>query len=164
MGRDGKMGGHLDVPANGFAGRLEVIEGPTGRRQRTHAEKARIVAESLMPGVRVADVARKYGATRWQVYDWRKRLRRQARLALPESAGAAPAFAAVVVEDAPRRHALALPKDVKPRRIGGRGSAYSRVAMGSERSWPKLAAEHSEPCEKAGVADWLTRRRKAMIA
>jgi transposase len=107
MGRDGKMGVHLDVPADGFAGRLEVIEGPTGRRQRTHAEKARIVAESLMPGVRVADVARKYGATRWQVYDWRKRLRRQARLALPESAGAAPAFAAVVIEDAPRRQAAA---------------------------------------------------------
>jgi transposase len=105
MGRGGKMGVHLDVPKNGFAGRLEVIEGPTGRRQRTRAEKARIVAESLMPGVRVAEVARKYGATRWQVYDWRKRLRRQERLALPDSAGAAPAFAAVVVEDAPRRHA-----------------------------------------------------------
>jgi transposase len=105
MGRGGKMGVHLDVPINGFAGRLEVIEGPTGRRQRTRAEKARIVAESLMPGVRVAEVARKYGATRWQVYDWRKRLRRQERLALPDSAGAAPAFAAVVVENAPRRQA-----------------------------------------------------------
>jgi transposase len=95
------MGVHLDVLKNGFAGRLEVIEGPTGRRKRTRAEKARIVAESLMPGVRVADVARKYGATRWQIYDWRKRLRRQERLAPPEST--APAFAAVVVEDAPRR-------------------------------------------------------------
>jgi transposase len=58
MGRDGKMGVHLAVPANGFAGRLEVIAGPRGRRKRTLAEKARIVAESLMPGIRVADVAR----------------------------------------------------------------------------------------------------------
>jgi transposase len=107
MGRDGKMGGYLDVPTNGFAERLVVIEGRTGRRQRTHAEKARIVAESLMPGVRVADVARKYGATRWQVYDWRKRLRRQERLARPESAGEAPTFAAVVIEDAARRQAAA---------------------------------------------------------
>jgi len=105
MERGGKKGVHFGVPKNGFAGRLEVIEGPTGRRQRTRAEKARIVAESLMPGVRVAEVARKYGATRWQVYDWRKRLRRQEQLALPESVGAAPAFAAVVVEDAPRRQA-----------------------------------------------------------
>jgi transposase len=107
MGRDGKMGVHLDVSGNGSAGRLEVIEGPTGRRKRTRAEKARIVAESLMPGARVAEVARKYGATRWQVYDWRKRLRRQERLALPERAGAAPAFAAVVVVDAPQRSATA---------------------------------------------------------
>ena len=107
MERGGKKGVHFGAPKNGFAGRLEVIEGPTGRRKRTQAEKARIVAESLMSGVRVADVARKYGATRWQVYDWRKRLRRQERLALPESAAAAPAFAAVVVEDAPRRQAAA---------------------------------------------------------
>ena len=105
MERGGKKGVHFGVPKNGFAGRLEVIVGPTGRRQRTRAEKARIVAESLMPGVRVAEVARKYGATRWQVYDWRKRLRRQERLALPESVEAAPAFAAVVVEDASRRQA-----------------------------------------------------------
>jgi transposase len=107
MERDGKKGVHLDVPTNGFAGRLEVIEGRTGRRQRTWAEKARIVAESLMPGVRVAEVARKYGATRWQVYDWRKRLRRQERLALPESAGAASGFAAVVIEGVPQRKAVA---------------------------------------------------------
>lgn len=105
MGRDGKMGVHLDVPINGFAGRLEVIEGPTGRLQRTYAEKARIVAESLMPGVRVAEVARKYGATRWQIYDWRKRLRREGRLALPENAVAASAFAAVIVDEAPQREA-----------------------------------------------------------
>jgi transposase len=104
MDRDGKMGVHLDVPINGFAGRLEVIEGPTGRRQRTETEKARIVAESLLPGVRVADVARKYGATRWQIYDWRKRLRReQRRLAPPEVISAAPAFAAVVIDEAPQR-------------------------------------------------------------
>ena len=88
----------LDVPSGGYGGRLEVIEGPTGRRRRTDAEKARIVAESLMPGVRVAEVARKYGVTRWQVYDWRKRLR-HGHLALPENITTAPAFAALLVEE-----------------------------------------------------------------
>ncbi|TIW47215.1 MAG: IS66 family insertion sequence element accessory protein TnpB, partial [Mesorhizobium sp.] len=63
------------VPGGGYGGRLEVIECPTGRRRRTDAEKARIVAESLMPGIGLAEVARKYGVTRWQVYDRRKRLR-----------------------------------------------------------------------------------------
>lgn len=101
MGRDGKMDVHLDGSNSGFAGRLEVIEGPTGRRQRSRAEKARIVAESLMPGMRVAEVARKHGVTRWQVYDWRKQLR-SGRLALPEDLTSEPAFAALVVEE-PRR-------------------------------------------------------------
>lgn len=107
MERDVKRDVHLDVPTNGFADRLEVIEGPTGRRQRTQAEKARIVAESLMPGVRVSEVARKYGATRWQIYDWRKRLRREGQLALPERADGASAFAAVVIEDTPERKGAA---------------------------------------------------------
>lgn len=106
MSRDVKMDAHLDVPANGFAGRLEVIEGPTGRRQRSQADKARIVAESLLPGVRVAEVARRYGVTRWQVYDWRKQFR-SGRLALPESVTSEPAFAAVMVEDAPEQKAAA---------------------------------------------------------
>ena len=75
MERDGKEGVHLDGSMGVGVSRLEVIEGPSGRRRRTTAERARIAAESLMPGVRVADVARKHGTTRWQVYDWRKKLR-----------------------------------------------------------------------------------------
>ena len=115
MGADGKMDVHLDVSTTGYAGRLEVLEGPTGRRVRSEAEKARIAAESLMPGVQVAAVARKHGVTRWQVYDWRRRLQR-GRLALPESM--APMFAPLVVEEtsAPQRtmgHAKAPPAKVE---------------------------------------------------
>ena len=107
MARDDKMGVPLDVLIEGYAGRLEVIEGPTGRRQRSDREKARIAAESLMPGVRVSDVARKHGTTRWQVYDWRKRLR-AGRLALPEGVASEPGFAALVIEEPPRaKHATA---------------------------------------------------------
>jgi transposase-like protein len=47
--------------------------------------------------MQVAAVARKHGVTRWQVYDWRRRLR-QGRLALPESM--APMFAPLMVEEA----------------------------------------------------------------
>jgi transposase len=49
-----------------FSGRVEVIEG-RGRRLRTEEERARIAAESMMPGAKVADVARRHGVTRWQV-------------------------------------------------------------------------------------------------
>jgi len=89
----------LDVSRGGYGGRLEVIEGPTGRHRRSDAEKARIVAESLVPGVTVTDVARQHGTTRWQVYDWRRRAR-EGRLALSAEMSPPAAFAAVVVEDA----------------------------------------------------------------
>jgi len=102
VGADSKMDVHLDVSTVGYAGRLEFLEGPTGRRVRSDGEKARIVAESLVPGVQVTEVARKHGVTRWQVYDWRRRVRR-GQLALPESM--APMFAPLMVEEtsAPER-------------------------------------------------------------
>jgi transposase len=90
------MGGHLGVSSGGVS-RIEVIEGRTGRCARSAAERARIAAESFLPGVRVADVARKHGTTRWQVYDWRKRLR-DGRLSLPEEVAEQPRFARLLVE------------------------------------------------------------------
>jgi len=97
--RDGKLGVQLDGSTGGGVSRLEVIEGPTGRRRRTKAERARIAAESLLPGEKVADVAGRHGTTRWQVYDWRKKLR-TGQLVVPESMAALPMFAELVVEDA----------------------------------------------------------------
>lgn len=91
------MDGYLDGSTAGYAGRIEVIEGRTGRRYRSEAERARIAAESLVPGAKVAEVARRHGATRWQVYDWRKKLA-AGQLAVPAEAMTAPAFAALVVE------------------------------------------------------------------
>ncbi|WP_240540267.1 MULTISPECIES: transposase [Paracoccus] len=99
MERDGKMGGHLDGFSDGGVSRLEVMEGPTGRQRRTKAERARIAAESLVPGTSVTEVARRHGTTRWQVYDWRKKLR-DGQLVVPESVAALPMFAELVVEGA----------------------------------------------------------------
>ena len=97
MERDGKVGVHLDGFSGGEVSRLEVMEGPTGRRRRTKAERARIAAESLVPGASVTEVARRHGTTRWQVYDWRKRLR-TGQLIVPERVAALPMFAELVVE------------------------------------------------------------------
>ena len=96
--RDGKMGVHLDGSTSSGVSRLEVIEGPSGRRRRTKAQRARIAAESMMPGMKVADVARKHGTTRWQIYDWRKQMRK-GNLVVPESVAALPMFAELVIED-----------------------------------------------------------------
>ena len=51
-----------------------------------------------MPGVTVADTARKHGTTRWQIYDWRKQLRK-GKLVVPESVASLPVFAELVVDD-----------------------------------------------------------------
>lgn len=92
------MGVQLDGSMGVVVSRLEVIDGPSGRRQRTKAERARIAVESMMPGVTVADIARKHGTTRWQIYDWRKQLRK-GNLVLPESVASLPVFAELVVDD-----------------------------------------------------------------
>lgn len=76
--------------------RLEVLEGPTGRRRWSVEAKAAIVAESFLPGVRVSDVARRHGMTPQQLTGWR-RLARDGRLVLPAD-DAAVTFAPVVVE------------------------------------------------------------------
>ena len=107
MERDDKMGVQLDGSMGVGVSRLEVIEGPSGRRRRRKAERARIAAESLMPGVTVADVARRYGTTRWQIYDWRKQIRK-GNLVVPESVAALPMFAKLVVDDTAAEAPLAV--------------------------------------------------------
>ncbi len=96
MTLDGKMDAQLDFSSTGRVSRLEVLDGPTGRKQRSETERARIAAESFRPGVSVSEVARRYGATRSQVYDWRRRLK-DGRLALAGGVAAMPAFAEVMV-------------------------------------------------------------------
>ena len=87
----------------GYADRLEVLAGVKGRRLRSAEERARIAAESLKPGAQVVEIARKYGATRFQIYDWRRCLQ-QGKLMLPKSK--ASMFAPLVVED-PRQEGVA---------------------------------------------------------
>jgi len=59
--------------------RLEVLEGPTGRRQWPDDLKARIVAESLVPGARVCDVAERHRIAPQSLTTWR-RLVKEGRL------------------------------------------------------------------------------------
>ena len=58
----------------------------TGRSRRRWSaeEKARVVRESLRPGERVGEVARRYGISRWQLSTWRS-LARQGKLAVVSS-------------------------------------------------------------------------------
>jgi len=52
--------------------RFEVLSGVERRRQWSDDEKARIVEETLVPGVRVADVARRNAVSASLVFGWRR--------------------------------------------------------------------------------------------
>jgi transposase len=96
---------------DGGALRYSVISGPTGRRQWPDEVKARIVAESFVPGVRVGDVARRHGVLPSQLTTWR-RMAKDGHLALPwESVGLSePDFVPLIVEeDAAAAEAAAVP-------------------------------------------------------
>ena len=56
------------------------------RRRWSTEEKARVVRESLRPGERVGEVARRYGISRWQLSTWRS-LARRGELAVASSTG-----------------------------------------------------------------------------
>jgi transposase len=88
---------------DGFDGCIEVVQRTRGYRRWPDDVKARIVAESFQPGVRVVDVARRHGLAAHQLSDWRRQAR-QGELVLPADAmagvasDALPAFVPVSVE------------------------------------------------------------------
>ena len=57
---------------DGFDGCIEVVQRTRGYRRWPGEVKARIVAESFQPGVRVVDVARQRGLAAHQLSDWRR--------------------------------------------------------------------------------------------
>ena len=75
--------------------RIEVLDGPTGRRRWPDDVKVRIVAESLAPGAGVCDVAQKYGLIARHVSQWRG-LARKGKLVVPVDS--APSFVPLLVE------------------------------------------------------------------
>src|ERR1700750_695102 len=64
--------------AKGEFRRVEVLTGPGRRRRWSADEKARIVAETLVPGARVSEVARRWQICSQQVFGWRRAMRQDA--------------------------------------------------------------------------------------
>lgn len=113
----------------GCVGRMEVPEGPTGRRSWPDEEKIRIVRESLEPGARVCDVARRNGMTPQHLSTWRG-LAKKGKLNAPISEEDFPAFATLeVMEQAspPPVGLIELEADGVTLRLPGDTSA-SRIA------------------------------------
>ena len=79
----------IGLADDGFVGRYEVVEPRRGNRRWPDDMKARIVAESFEPGVRVADVARRHDVVPHQLSFWRRQAR-EGILALPFEAMSGP--------------------------------------------------------------------------
>ena len=91
------------------AGERASVEGPNvsgknrSRRRWSDEEKARVVRESLRPGKRVGEVARRYGISRWQLSTWRSAARRGELAVAPAAvvdSESQPAFVALEVDRA----------------------------------------------------------------
>jgi len=74
--------------------RLEVLAGPSGKRHWSDALKGRIVAETLVPGVAVNEVARRHDMRTLNLSSWRG-LARAGKLVVPDLADIS--FASIVL-------------------------------------------------------------------
>lgn len=85
--------------AKGGFRRIELLTGPGRRRRWSAEEKSRIVEESLVPGARVADVARRWQLCSQQVFTWRREARDT--MAKKPAVSLAAGFVPIVSQDAP---------------------------------------------------------------
>ena len=85
--------------AKGEFRRVEVLTGPGRRRRWSADEKARIVAETLVPGARVSEVARRWQICSQQVFGWRRAMRQDV-VSVPRElpTPATPGFVPIVSE------------------------------------------------------------------
>jgi transposase len=78
--------------------RVELLTGPVRRRRWSAEEKARIVGETLLPGARVSEVARRWQLHPQQLFGWRRDARVEEGAGYQAVAGEmTPSFAPIVM-------------------------------------------------------------------
>jgi transposase len=87
--------------ATGEDGRVAVASGSVRRRRWSAAEKAAVIRETLAPGARVSDVARRWQVDAQQVYRWRNRDGVTHGRPIRRNDTAEPAFVPIVTEAMP---------------------------------------------------------------
>jgi len=90
------------IDAKGGFRRIELLTGPGRRRRWSTEEKARIVEETLLPGARVSEVARRWQVCPQQVFGWRRAMRQDLPCGTGETTTpATPSFVPIVSEAIP---------------------------------------------------------------
>jgi transposase len=114
-----------DDAKDGFR-RIELLTGPDRRRRWSVEEKAQIVAETLAPGARVADVARRWQLCSQQIFTWRRQARCDRMTEGPDpAASVVPSFVPIIAEAAA---APSTPPTIEVKLAG----AVVRVASGMD--------------------------------
>ena len=129
--------------------RVEVLDGVERRRRWSREDKARIIEETLAPGAKVSEVARRHGISASLVFTWRRQSR-----ASHVPAAVVPRFAAVRIAE-PSTEAATSTTSGQPRATGGR-SGVIEISLGGGR---RVRVDASvDAAALARVLDVLERR------
>jgi|SRR5215470_12830670 len=129
--------------------RVEVLDGVERRRRWSREDKARIIEETLAPGAKVSEVARRHGISASLVFTWRRQSR-----ASHVPAAVVPRFAAVRIAE-PSTEAATSTTSEQSRATGGR-SGVIEISLGGGR---RVRVDASvDAAALARVLDVLERR------
>jgi transposase len=131
--------------------RVEVLGGLERRRRWSQDDKVRIVEETLVPGAKVTEVARRNGVAASVVFTWR----RQARTV--EKVGTCFAPVQIAAEEAVEQTAKLLPEDDRRvRSVAAARIGLIEIDLGNRRRIRVDA--HVDPEALARVIEVLERR------
>jgi transposase len=130
--------------------RVEVLDGVERRRRWSREDKARIVEETLAPGAKVSEIARRHGISPSLVFTWRRQSR-----ANQEPASVVPRFAAVRIAAASTEAANSTASG-QPRAGSGGRNGLIEISLGGGR---RVRVDASvDAAALARVLDVLERR------
>src|SRR5712664_461178 len=132
--------------------RVEVLGGLERRRRWSQDDKARIVEETLAPGAKVTEVARRNGVAASLVFTWR----RQARTAERVVPCFAPVQIAAAVETGEENSKPSSEDDRRMRQLPAARNGRIEIDLGNRRRIRVDA--HVDPEALARVLDVLERR------
>jgi transposase len=132
--------------------RVEVLGGLERRRRWSHDDKARIVEETLAPGAKVSEVARRNGVAASLVFTWR----RQARTAERVGPSFAPVQIAAAVERGEENSKPPSEDDRRVRQLTSARNGLIEIDLGNRR---RIRVDAQvDPEALARVLDVLERR------